>query len=190
MSVAPKSIPVPPPPREQHTTRQGWNRRTLLIVGGVVLTLTIGLGLRLARNNPEAAPSAPVSVAHKSVASAAPVSAGTGAGSTKHAGVPSAPGSVLHQVMPDIAAVARNTITGTVKVRVRVAVAADGKVSRATLAARGPSTYFAKQSLEAARRWSFAGPIRNGAPQASDWTLRFEFRKNGTKVNAQPTSGG
>ena len=182
-------ISVPPPPREQHTTRQSWNRRTLLIAGGVVLALAIGIGLRLARNNPEATPSASVSVAHKTAVSAAPLSAGTGAGGAKHAGVPSAPGTVLHQVMPDIKSVARNTITGTVKVRVKVSVGADGKVTRANLAARGPSTYFAKQSLEAARQWSFTAPVRNGVPQASDWTLRFEFRKNGTKVNAQPTSG-
>jgi eukaryotic-like serine/threonine-protein kinase len=186
--TAAPSTPIPPPVVEDHRATDGWSRRTFLLIAvGALLVLAIGIGLRLTRNNPETAPSAPA-MTQKPPAKIAPDAAGVGAGSIKHAPLTAASGSVLHQVMPDIAAPARNTISGTVKVKVRVAVAADGKVSRATLAARGPSTYFAKQSLEAARRWSFIAPIRNGAPQQSEWTLRFEFRKNGTKVNAQPTS--
>jgi TonB family protein len=186
--VAAISTPIPPRVLEDHRATAGWSRRTLLIAVGIVLVLAIGIGLRLTRSNPETAPSAPV-VAQKTIAKVSPDAAGVGTGSIQHAPLTAASGSVLHQVMPEIIAPARNTINGTVKVKVRVAVAADGKVSRATLAARGPSTYFAKQSLEAARRWSFVAPIRNGVAQPSEWTLRFEFRKNGTKVNAQPTSG-
>jgi TonB family protein len=185
--AAAASAPVAPPVVEDHTATKGWSRRPLLLIAAaVLLVLAIGIGLKLTRNNPETAP-APV-VAQKTIAKVAPDSAGVDAGHTQHAPLTAASGSVLHQVMPDIAAPARNSISGTVKVRVRVAVAADGKVSRATLAARGPSTYFAKQSLEAARRWSFGAPIRNGVSQPSEWILRFEFRRGGTKVNAQPAS--
>jgi TonB family protein len=87
--------------------------------------------------------------------------------------------------MPEISGKARSTINGTVKLRVRVAVNAEGKVSRATLAAHGPSAYFARQALEAARQWTFTPPVRDGKPQASDWMLRFEIRRSGTRAAAQ-----
>lgn len=96
-----------------------------------------------------------------------------------------AAGSVLHQAVPEIPERVRNTINGAVKVRVRVSVTAEGKVARAELSARGPSAYFARQALEAARQWSFAPPVHNGKAQASDWMLHFEFRRSGTRVAAQ-----
>jgi len=90
--------------------------------------------------------------------------------------------------MPDVSSQARNTINGTVKVKVRVAVNTEGKVSQATLSERGPSKYFAKQALQAARQWTFVAPAHDEKPEASEWTLRFEFRKSGTKATAQRTS--
>jgi len=87
--------------------------------------------------------------------------------------------------MPEISTHARSTIQGTVKVRVNVAVTAEGKVSRAALAAHGPSAYFARQALAAARQWTFAPPLSNGGPHASEWTLQFEFRRSGTRANAR-----
>jgi eukaryotic-like serine/threonine-protein kinase len=96
-----------------------------------------------------------------------------------------ASGSVLHQPMPEISARARDTIHGTVKVRVKVAVTPEGKVSRAQPASRGPSAYFTRQALEAARQWTFSPPIRDGHPQASEWLLQFEFRRSGAHANAR-----
>jgi TonB family protein len=92
------------------------------------------------------------------------------------------PGRVLQRVLPDVPRKASNTIWGTVRVGVRVNVDASGNVTGASLEAAGPSRYFARMSLEAARKWHFAAPIRNGQSVASVWVLHFGYRKDGTSV--------
>ena len=88
--------------------------------------------------------------------------------------------------MPTILAHAQNTITGTVKVKVQVTVDANGRVSSAKLASKGPSTYFANEALRAARQWTFTPSVRDGKRQPSEWAIHFEFRRSGTKVSARP----
>ena len=97
-------------------------------------------------------------------------------------------GAVTHKVIPDVPPNARNTITGTVRVTVKVAVDASGAVSRASLISRGPSEYFANQALQAARKWTFTPPTIDGRAIPSEWSLTFEFKSNGTKAVAQRTS--
>ncbi len=97
-------------------------------------------------------------------------------------------GTVAHEVMPDVSTQARNTISGTVTVKVKVEVAPSGTVSRATLVSRGPSGYFANLALEAARKWTFTAPTVGGKAVPSEWELKFEFKKSGTKVQPQRTS--
>ncbi len=75
--------------------------------------------------------------------------------------------------MPTVSGHAQRSINGTVKVKVLVAVAADGRVSHAKLAARGPSTYFANQALQAAGKWIFTPPVHDGNRQASNWAIQF-----------------
>jgi TonB family protein len=91
--------------------------------------------------------------------------------STSHPGV-------LHEVTPDVPRSARNTITGTVRVRVHVNVDKSGNVTEAKLEDSGPSAYFARISMKAAQDWKFA------AGNATDraWRLHFQFRRNGTRV--------
>jgi TonB family protein len=96
--------------------------------------------------------------------------------------------AVLHEVLPDVSRRARNSISGTVKVKVKVAVDPTGKVTHSTLAARGPSAYFAKQALQAAHQWTFVAPQVHGQPAGSEWALSFEFRKSGTRASAQRVS--
>jgi TonB family protein len=93
-------------------------------------------------------------------------------------------GSVLHQVMPEPSRSAQNTITGTLKVSVQVSVDASGDVSQANFVSPGPSRYFANQALAAARRWKFTPPQLDGQPTASEWVLRFQFKR--TSVQAFP----
>jgi TonB family protein len=88
----------------------------------------------------------------------------------------------IHQVIPDVPRSASNTITGRIKVKVRVEVDASGKVTNATLTTPGPSKYFANLALNAAKKWEFAPPQSNGQPTASTWTLLFEFSKTSTKA--------
>jgi TonB family protein len=84
-------------------------------------------------------------------------------------------GSVSQQVLPEVSRSAQNTITGRVKVRVQVSVDAGGNVTQAKLVSPGPSQYFARQALSAARRWKFSPPQVNGQPSSSEWMMRFEF---------------
>ncbi len=91
-------------------------------------------------------------------------------------------GSVLQQVMPEVSRGARNTITGRVKVDVRVAVDASGNVTQAALKSDVKSRYFANLALGAARRWKFNPPLVNGQATASEWLLRFQFGRTSTQV--------
>jgi TonB family protein len=91
-------------------------------------------------------------------------------------------GSVLQQVLPDVSRSAQNTITGRLKVTVKVSVDASGNVSQATFVSPGPSKYFADRALAAARRWKFNPPQVNGQAASSEWVLRFQFRKTSTEV--------
>jgi eukaryotic-like serine/threonine-protein kinase len=97
-------------------------------------------------------------------------------------------GSVTHEVLPDVPRKAMDTISGTVTVMVKVAVNTSGAVSHAALVSAGPSGYFADQALQAARTWTFTPPIVDGKPMPSEWSLRFEFKRNGTKAVPQRTS--
>jgi TonB family protein len=91
-------------------------------------------------------------------------------------------GSVLQQVMPDVSRSAQNTIEGRFKVSVQVSVDASGNVSEARLVSPGPSTYFANRTLAAARGWKFTPPQVNGQAAASEWNLRFQFRRTSIEV--------
>ncbi len=92
------------------------------------------------------------------------------------------PGKVVHQVLPEVPRKARDTIRGKVRVGVRVRVDPSGDVSGAKLDSPGPSRYFAQLSLKAARRWKFDPAKVDARNVSSEWILRFEFGKTGTKV--------
>lgn len=160
------------------------NHRNLVIAFAVIAVLAIVLSIRSAHNAPHPTYT---TVAQPSHASAPVAPTETSAG-TASASLPSRDAAVLNQIKPAINAHAQNTIHGTVKVKVLVSVDASGHVSRAKLASRGPSTYFAKQSLEAARQWTFTPAIKDGKAQPSEWALHFEFRRGGNKASATETS--
>lgn len=90
-----------------------------------------------------------------------------------------AKGGVAERTMPVVASFARATIHGTVSVAVRVHVDANGQVTDAALTSAGPSKYFARVALEAARGWKF-----KPAAVASAWTLHFKFRRDGDEASA------
>ncbi len=98
------------------------------------------------------------------------------------------PGQVTHEVLPEIPRQARNTIRGTVKIRVRTAVDAAGRVVSARLDYPGPSKYLAKLTLEAARHWEFRPPTAQGNSVASEWMLHFELTRGGSKVRPAEVS--
>ncbi len=59
----------------------------------------------------------------------------------------SSPGGVVKKVLPEVPISARNTISGTIKVAVRVEVDASGRVTAEKFASEGPSKYFSNLSL-------------------------------------------
>ena len=91
-------------------------------------------------------------------------------------------GTVAQQVLPRVSPSARDTIEGKIRVGVRVEVDSSGNVTGATLVTRGPSKYFARVALEAARNWKFTPAQVRGQAVASQWTLRFGFRRTDTEV--------
>jgi TonB family protein len=89
---------------------------------------------------------------------------------------------VVQRVMPNVSQSALRTITGTVRVAIRVQVAPSGDVRAADTYSAGPSKYFANQALKAANSWKFAPAATSNGNADRTWILRFEFRGDGTKV--------
>jgi serine/threonine-protein kinase Stk1 len=98
------------------------------------------------------------------------------------------PGAVLEQVLPPVSRGSRDTITGKVRVSVKVDVDPSGKVAKASLVSPGSSRYFARLASDASRRWKFTPPQVNGESVASEWILRFQFGRQTTEVHPAQTS--
>jgi TonB family protein len=95
-------------------------------------------------------------------------------------------GEVRQQITPSVSQKSRDTIQGTVRVRVRVTVDPSGKVVGATFDSPGPSKYFANLALQAGQHWQFSPAEVDGRPVSSEWVLRFEFARASTKVVPTP----
>ncbi len=89
---------------------------------------------------------------------------------------------VVLRVMPEVSPSARRTIEGRIRVRAKVDVDADGNVTEAKLTDAGPSKYFARVALEAARGWKFAAAPDEGGKR--EWTLLFIFTRARTEATA------
>jgi TonB family protein len=94
-------------------------------------------------------------------------------------------GKVVQQVEPVVSRSARNTISGTIRIRVKVLVDGAGNVESASFVTEGPSKYFARQAMQAAQQWKFA-PAQNGQAAQSAWILHFGFKRSGTEINSEP----
>jgi len=94
----------------------------------------------------------------------------------------------VQRVMPRVSPGARNTITGKIRVVVKVDVDTAGNVTEARLQSPGPSRYFARLALEAARGWKFKPATANGRAVASEWVVRFGYSRRGTEGSAKRTT--
>ena len=190
--ATPGSVPstnARPAPIERREATQ--NRSSVLVAtAAIILVAAIAAGVSLLHHRSEPAPpaSAPTTSAQQSAEPPVQPAKSTTVRASKTNPGKLSQGAVIHEVLPDVPAPARNTINGTVTVKVKVAVEASGKVSQATLASRGPSEYFANLALQAARKWTFAAPSSDGKTVPSEWSLTFEFKRNGTQVHPQRTS--
>jgi TonB family protein len=93
-------------------------------------------------------------------------------------------GKAVHRELPNVPRDASDTIWGTVQVRVRVAVDPLGNVVGANFDSPGPSRYFARLSMAAAREWKFNPPSVNGKNVPSAWVIRFAYTKSETEATA------
>jgi len=89
--------------------------------------------------------------------------------------------TALHEVIPEVPQSVRRTIQGHIKVWVRVTVNPRGSVSAAVADRTGPSRYFQRQAIEAAKKWTF--PAVDAPPQRT-MQIRFDFSRDGTTGHA------
>lgn len=203
-----RSVPAPPPVVAAPTKLAARYRITWRILIPVAILLVLIFGVRWLRrpaspvasaqpgdvkseaSQPQKAPN-PSPPIHKPAASTPARAASTPAlAASTPAPVASAKkavavGEVVQKIIPEVPQSARNTITGKIRVSVRVEVDSSGKVTSAKLASAGPSKYFANLAWKAAQRWEFIPPQVNGQPAASVWMLRFRFGRAGTEVTPE-----
>jgi hypothetical protein len=91
--------------------------------------------------------------------------------------------SAIIEVIPVVPRSASQTIRGTVRVSVRVIVDDDGNVVAATAEDPGPSRYFERLSLDAAKQWTFAHAETGGNRLM---LVKFNYSRSGTTAKASP----
>ena len=89
----------------------------------------------------------------------------------------------VDEVMPKVSQSSLDTIRGTIRVSVRVTVGADGRVASTIVDDAGPSRYFERRSLDAAKQWTFAPSTEN----ERSMQVRFAFTRSGVTASARPT---
>jgi len=184
--VAPEAVRAAP------SVAQSPKPRALLpvMVGAVVILALAWTGVRVLRTERTPAPP-PVQAAEGSLSqtprAAAPVAAETQAPVSAVSDTKPGQGEVttsrlaLQEVIPDVARNARRTIRGHIKVWVRVIVDQDGSVYAAVTDRSGPSGYFQRLAIEAAKKWTFP-PV--DAPSRRLMQIRFDFSRDGTTGRA------
>ncbi|MBS0580767.1 MAG: TonB family protein [Proteobacteria bacterium] len=151
-----------------------------VIAAGIVLVILLGwLALRgpghPSADRPPDAASTPASATSPAV-SPAPAARGANGGG----GAAAAP-SVVHQQIPTVSRSAQASIQGRLKVSVRVNVDRAGNVVAATLQDPGPSKYFSRLAVDAAKQWKFSP---TDSPRV--WTLQFAFSREKVTAQASP----
>ena len=186
---APEPVAAPESPTKPNNFR--WRIAVPVALALVAVVVIVGQKLLAPHDvSPAAQPATqpePTQSEHSTPAAVAPVTVSPSATPSKQPISSTHPssvsqGDVLHQVIPEVPRSASNTITGRIKVKVRVEVDASGKVANATLTTPGPSKYFANLALKASQKWEFTAPQVSGQATPSRWTLLFEFSKTSTKA--------
>jgi TonB family protein len=166
-------------------------RALLTVMVGAVVILALGwTGVRVFRTHRTPAPP-PVQAAGGSVSQTPRAAAPAVAEARAPVSAVSAtkPGQsdvttsrlALQELIPDVARSARRTIRGHIKVWVRVIVDQDGSVYAAVADRTGPSRYFQRLAIEAAKKWTFS-PV--DTPSRRLMQVRFDFSRDGTTGRA------
>jgi eukaryotic-like serine/threonine-protein kinase len=158
----PAAVPgaAPPPPQQPPSESTATKREPVAARNPATSTKPSPTGRR-----PETPPPAPAT------ASPAPVTT-----TTSLEGVT--------QVLPEIPQKARNTITGRVRINVRVHVDSNGNVTQARQDPPMGSQYFATRAITAAQSWKFPP----GSAASQEWLIRFELGRDQTRASAAKIS--
>ena len=178
----PKGLPPAP-------VRRSLSRRALLLilVLAPVAALLIWGGISMFRSEPTSAPAvtpapSPASPAPSEpapvVSDEPPPKPATEAAETR-----STESSPINEVIPDVPRSARETIRGTIRVSIRVIVDKEGRVLAATADEPGPSRYFERLAVEAAKKWTFTPA---DTQEQRVMLVRFYFKRAGTTARASP----
>ncbi|HEX2494181.1 MAG TPA: TonB family protein [Steroidobacter sp.] len=151
----------------------------LLLIAGVVAVLLLSwLGISMLGSDETPAPAAIESAPQAQAQVPAPVEAPP-AVVNEPSPQPTAT-STTHEVIPAVSRSSLDTISGTIRVHIRVIVAKDGTVVAATTDIPGPSRYFERLAVEAAKKWTFTP---TDAPEQRVMLVKFAFRRSGTTAS-------
>jgi len=92
----------------------------------------------------------------------------------------SAGAPTVHEEIPNVPRSARMTIHGHVRVSVRLMVNKDGTVFAALVDNHGPSRYFERLAIEAAKKWRFTAV---DSPDRRLELVRFDFTRDGAAAH-------
>jgi TonB family protein len=178
-----KLPPQAPPPTP---ARRPLSKGALLLILGPVAALLIwvGIGLFGSEPTPPSRSPMPAPSAAAPAVSTEPIPKPATELTPVEPEVPKQPAaspSPSNEVIPDVPRSARNTISGTIRVTIRVIVDSDGTVLAATADEPGPSRYFERLALEAAKKWTFT-PTK--AAEQRVMLVRFYFKRSGTTARA------
>jgi TonB family protein len=183
---------APNPARPERPMAQSAKTRALLAMtlGAVTILALSWTGVRMLGMHRTPAPlpiQTPGGSLPQTPGDAAPAAAGLRAHASA-ASMPKPDGSDVasstatqHEVIPEVPWSARQTIRGHIRVWVRVIVDQGGAVLAAAADRAGPSEYFERLAIEAARKWTFP-PIE--APSRRVIQVRFDFSRDGTTGHA------
>jgi TonB family protein len=172
-------LPDTQPANIGHSESSSW-APIALIVGAIVLLAAVVIAISVfRREQPTAARSQPVPQAHEAARVPPPP--------VQPAPAPAAvqaqpdPSRTIHEVMPAASRNSLQTIRGTIRVVIRVLVNPDGTVRAATSHIGGPSRYFERVALQAAKQWTFAP---TDAKDPRTFLVKFNFTRSGVIAGA------
>ncbi|HET9446026.1 MAG TPA: hypothetical protein VFO35_07195 [Steroidobacteraceae bacterium] len=174
----PAQEPAPTPP-----ARQPLNKLALALVLIPVVIALIWLGVSMFGSRPESQTRSATprpAAAEPAPAVSAPVVSNEPPAQPATAAA-DAPPSPVNEVLPTVSRGALNTVRGTIRVTIRVTLDQNGAVVAAVPDESGPSRYFARHSLEAAKKWTFT-PAKSAEPRTM--LVRFYFKRSGVTAGA------
>jgi protein TonB len=165
--------PTPPPALPR------LSKSALLAIVGVVAVLLGWLAISNFRSDPTPPPAVSSEPQPKAVTK--PVEAAPVQPEVKQQ--PDPPLAPINRATPDASQSALATIRGTIRVSVRVTIDKQGNVVGSKTEERGPSRYFERVAVDAAKKWTFTPA---SLEEKRTMLLRFNFTRFGATAEANP----